>query len=386
MSNLLETSLSTLLDVSIKSTVLALLATGVLYSLRMRNPNINHRTWTAVLLAMLALPVLHEILPATRLPMPSAVSRWSIENPLVIQHAKQPVLPPNIVTDAIPVNVQLTAKSQYSDPKVSPMASVSSLPATPPANPLKKSSAWAGWLFFIYAVGLLISLGRLAIGVWVVRKLVLNGKPIDPGGQWNAPVLQSDDVSVPLTIGAWRPCILLPADWQSWSPAMLLSALHHEQTHVERRDYLLGLLAELNKCLYWFHPLAWFLRKRLANLAEQVCDDLVLAKIGNRPGYAEHLLHVATNLTAKGGRTISLGVPMARTSQLESRIDAILDVTRPLAQRLGLRSKLLFLVAALPIVFVTAGRVQERTRFRQRLLAVACLLWCWGGRGARGDC
>ena len=361
MSTLLETSLSTLLDVSIKSTLLALLATGVLCGLRMRNSNIHHRTWTVVLLAMLAMPLLHELLPATRLTVPSAIPRWSFEAAPLIQLSKQPLQQLPQALQATSDKNQPANETVFPAPQIAPADLASSQVSTSSANAPEKTTAWAEWLLFVYTAGLLVSLGRLAIGIGVARRLVLSGEPVDPGGDWSAPVLQSDAVSVPLTIGVWRPCILLPAEWESWSPAMLLSALHHEQTHVERRDYLLGLLAELNKCFYWFHPLAWFLRKRLANLAEQVCDDLVLAKIDNRTGYAEHLLHVAAKMTTQGGRTISLGVPMARTSQLESRIDAILDATRPLAKRLGLRSKLLFLAAALPIVFVTAGiRAEEK--------------------------
>ena len=45
---------------------------------------------------------------------------------------------------------------------------------------------------------------------------------------------------------------------------MLQSVLNHEQAHLRRRDNLITVLGEANRCLYWFHPLAWLLRRELA--------------------------------------------------------------------------------------------------------------------------
>ena len=49
-------------------------------------------------------------------------------------------------------------------------------------------------------------------------------------------------------------------------PATLIEYL---LTHVDRGDYFVNMLAEWNRCLYWFHPLATWLIRRLANLAER---------------------------------------------------------------------------------------------------------------------
>ena len=76
--------------------------------------------------------------------------------------------------------------------------------------------------------------------------------------------------------------------------------MSHEEAHIERKDYLVTILAELNRCLFWFHPLAWFLRGRLAGLAEMCCDDRVIAATGNRSRYAQHILDVASRITKEG--------------------------------------------------------------------------------------
>ena len=109
-------------------------------------------------------------------------------------------------------------------------------------------------LFYLYLAGLAVGLTRLGVGLWKVHRLMKSGESVDLPVKPRTAVLQSSSVRIPLTVGALRPVILLPNDWRSWPPEMLQSVLEHEQTHVDRRDYVVGVLAELNRCFYWFHP------------------------------------------------------------------------------------------------------------------------------------
>ncbi len=116
-------------------------------------------------------------------------------------------------------------------------------------------------------------------------------------------------------------------------------------------------LAELNRAIYWFHPLAWFLRRRLSELAELNCDDAVLEADGDRTQYARHLLEVASTLAAAGSRyrpPLS-GVAMARKPNVETRIDAILDATRPLARRIGRLGAITLLVVGATAILLAAA-------------------------------
>src|SRR5262245_40957652 len=79
------------LDVSIKSMLLAGAAGLALLALRLRDTNLRHRVWTAVLIGMLAMPGLVYITPAVPLPgwlaraipagMPTSVSRAPTKTP-----------------------------------------------------------------------------------------------------------------------------------------------------------------------------------------------------------------------------------------------------------------------------------------------------------------
>jgi hypothetical protein len=81
-------------------------------------------------------------------------------------------------------------------------------------------------------------------------------------------------------------------------------------------------LALLNRCLYWFHALAWWLRRKLVLLAEQACDEAVIANGRDRQLYAELLLELVRSVRQKGvlathwGSSIEGGVLMERIRKI----------------------------------------------------------------------
>ncbi len=175
------------------------------------------------------------------------------------------------------------------------------------AAPTATSRIWLPLLILaVYLSGVVWFGIRLHIGIWRAIQLVNSARVIDVPPNCRriigkTIVRESLRVRVPLTVG-WRPTVLLPSDWPSWDESMLSAVLLHEQEHVRRRDQWIGLLAELNRAVYWFNPIAWFLRRRLSTLAEEACDDAVVASMGDRAGYARHLLTVAGRLANKSSQ------------------------------------------------------------------------------------
>ena len=84
-------------------------------------------------------------------------------------------------------------------------------------------------------------------------------------------------------------------------------------------------LAAISCAVYWFHPVAWLVRRRLTELAEQICDDAVLQATGSRNEYAQNLLELAERLTCGAGRLRPIGVGMGRKASVVKRIEAIID-------------------------------------------------------------
>ena len=129
--------------------------------------------------------------------------------------------------------------------------------------------------------------------------------------------LLRDGLAAPVTVGCWRPLVLLPAALLSGLPLPLLEALlAHELAHVRRWDYLAQLLQSLVEALLFFHPVVWWLSGRLSQEREQVADELAARALDDPrrlalalQALAEH--HAAAPpdpplaLSARGGRLLS---------------------------------------------------------------------------------
>ncbi|HEY4088328.1 MAG TPA: M56 family metallopeptidase, partial [Bryobacteraceae bacterium] len=125
--------------------------------------------------------------------------------------------------------------------------------------------------------------------------------------------LEGEGLVTPVTVGWLRPSIILPAGWREWPAAQLQAVMAHEQEHVRRRDPLVQWLALLNRAVFWFHPLAWWLEKRLAGLSEEACDDAVLMGGHDPLEYSEFLLGLARAVREAGARVEVVGMAMPGT-------------------------------------------------------------------------
>ena len=168
-------------------------------------------------------------------------------------------------------------------------------------------------------------------------------------------------VAAPAVFGIWKPVIFLPVEWSSWNGEKLRAVLLHEFAHVARGDGLVGALAACNAALFWFHPAAHLLARRLRTLAEAACDDHAVMVCKDRESYARTLLEIAR------GRGKRAALPadaqaMAHGSSVAWRIERILEKTdfesgllvRTIRRRIALA--VLSAAAAVSLVSVTLGQ------------------------------
>jgi beta-lactamase regulating signal transducer with metallopeptidase domain len=355
-----------LVECVVKSTLLIAVVGAVLWALRVTDANIRHRTWTVVLLTMLALPALGWMLPAIEVPgwlsLPNSEIAPIEETHLPIG-ASVPTVPGQMspqVTHSLPAAAGPTAASTLPVTEGRAARVKSPVVVEPSAVPVDEPSvSWQTVVAAVYLAVAAVLFVRLGVGMALTWRMVRRGQPLshkdhcafgDHGAfERGLRIVESADVCTPATVGMWRPVILLPSDWRSWSDSAIELAIAHERSHVRRRDTLTTLLANGNVAAYWFHPLAWGLRRKLADLAEQVCDDEVLRTHGDRACYAETLLTMASRLVGQE-RVSPLLVPMARQAQVESRIEAVIDARRPLCRRLGWQGLAMLLAIAVPLV------------------------------------
>jgi uncharacterized protein (TIGR03435 family) len=168
-----------------------------------------------------------------------------------------------------------------------------------------------------YLLGAGVLLSRLAIGAARTDALVRTARYHE--GHWTSP-----SCAAPVTVGWLQPIVILPVGWPEWPAAQLAVVLAHEQEHARRRDPLMQFLALLNRALFWFHPLAWWLERRLSALAEEACDAAVLERGHDPYDYSCYLLEMARTVERSGVRIKVLGMAMPGSS-LPQRIRQILS-------------------------------------------------------------
>jgi len=66
----------------------------------------------------------------------------------------------------------------------------------------------------------------------------------------------------------------------------------HEMAHVLRWDNLISNLQMVLCCVFWFHPLVWFIDRRMLEERELACDEMVLNNGGRSTSYATTLLKI----------------------------------------------------------------------------------------------
>ncbi len=220
-------------------------------------------------------------------------------------------------------------------------------------------------LLAIWALGTLLLLARLLIGRSRLRAIaarawapddapwnrLLEEEKLLAGVSGRVRLLVSPAAATPFTWGAREPVVLVPEDALEWSTERWRIVLRHELAHIARADSLAQSLAAIACAGYWFHPLALIAAKRLRTECESACDDRVVA-LGTQPWeYASHLLDVARGAREMGAPGL-LSVGMARRSQLEGRLLAVLHASR---SRATPTRRAQVIAIALPLVLAMAA-------------------------------
>ena len=192
----------------------------------------------------------------------------------------------------------------------------------------------------IYLAGALLLLGRLCAGLLSMWRVVAAARPM----MTDDDVRISPRIASPATFGS---IIVLPSDSHEWPAERLDAVLAHERAHVRSRDGYWSWLAQLHSAIFWFNPFAWWLRRRLATLAETTSDDAVITARHDPIVYAALLLDFARK---PNSRSVAMSVA---ESNVPGRIERLLARTSP-GTELPVGVRWAAFAALIPAVFLAA--------------------------------
>jgi hypothetical protein len=312
---------------ALRSTALVSIAVMAMWVFRVKDANVCSSVWTAVTVGTLLLPIASAVAPQLPVPFP-----W--------------LTPTADAVGGRRVSMDAFVSIREGAPAAGRPGSghVAGNPASLPSR--SRRPDWQTIAVVSWAAVASFMLFRLAVGLWLGRKLARKSRRIQNG------IHESAHLSVPVTVGLFRPVVLLPPDWRNWGQPRFEAVVAHELAHVERYDPLRLAVACLYRGLCWFHPLAWWLHTHVAEFAEAASDDAALRMSLDRRGYAEMLL----GFFERAPQRVSLeGTAMSSGGRVTSRFERVLDSSRKLAVPLTRGGAATLLVAVSAFVLLISS-------------------------------
>jgi beta-lactamase regulating signal transducer with metallopeptidase domain len=364
--------LAHLTDSAVRALFLGAAVSLGLFAFRVKATPARLFTWSAVLYAALAMPFLGWMLPRLAIPTPFFLQSGLAQTTHVeVQNTEFP----RGGFSSIDKNV--AAVRNEMERKKSPGEILSASSSSMPSGVSQPSRAtqhipWSMVAAAVYFAVASLLLARLLVGFVCTRRLVKSSQTICEHHVTVAlssrafayrlifvpQIAESEVVSVPVTVGVLRSTILLPAAWREWDSAKLDAIIAHELSHVARRDALTQRISLLHRAIFWFSPLAWWLDRHLAELAEQASDEAALSCGADCGDYALTLLAFFEVLRAAPGRVWWQGVAMAKSGQAEQRVNRILewkDAGGNIAMGLKKSFAVMIVALAIPAVYIAAS-------------------------------
>jgi len=232
---------------------------------------------------------------------------------------------------------------------------IAAVVSTPSAQ---TTSAWPWILASIWVVGV----AGVVLWWWrqwrLVQAALNQAKPIALGSEYNVAdltVMSSAWTCEPGVVGIWRPVLLLPEGLAArLTPAQLNAVISHERCHIGRHDNLAAAVHMVVEAMFWFHPLVWWIERRLLDERERACDEAVVDAGIDPDEYVAGILRVC-RFTLRTPLACVAGVSGA---ELRKRLESI--VRMELGKRMTLTRRVAVALVATVLlgVPIVAGLVR----------------------------
>jgi beta-lactamase regulating signal transducer with metallopeptidase domain len=159
-------------------------------------------------------------------------------------------------------------------------------------------------------------------------------------GLRRAPYVLMIDARVSPMVWCGRPSrLILPSPlWTQLDDIGRRAVILHELAHLRRRDHWVSWAELLIGAIYWWHPVVWFVRRRIREEADLCCDAWVTALLPTgRRAYAQALLETRKYISAAPPSTpvVGLGANTMRATRFARRLTMVM--TKQTTPRLSMR-------------------------------------------------
>ncbi len=311
-----EEFLRIFIDISIKGTLLCLIAAGFAFALRRSSAYLRNMIWVFALAGLFIIPVFSFMAPAWQLPVIPEPGSWSrslhLSDELLLE--KDPFVGPPVPSGTEDAGSRLAMEGKGA-------------PFLPPA----------AWVFITWIAGAAVYLAWFLLSRTGLHGIKRSAVPA--GDDWEkmlerlsremglaraVELRQSPSIKAAITTGIWRPVVIIPSGSGLWPDNRKRLVLSHELAHIKRWDGLIETLAIAATVAYWFNPVIWRAIKQLRIERERDCDNAVLGAGAKPSDYAELLMKIASDLGTSSGPAWSY-VTISQGSNLKERLMSILD-------------------------------------------------------------
>ncbi|NND61782.1 MAG: M56 family metallopeptidase, partial [Flavobacteriaceae bacterium] len=145
-------------------------------------------------------------------------------------------------------------------------------------------------LFFVYSIGVIVMLVRLTIQIWSLIRLIRN-HPSEKRGSFYY-------VKINETLSPFSFFNYIVYNPSSHSEDDLEMILKHEKVHVREWHSFDILLANLNRCLQWINPFAWFYKFSIEENLEYLADSQTVQQLTSKKEYQLALVKASSPFTS----------------------------------------------------------------------------------------
>ena len=154
----------------------------------------------------------------------------------------------------------------------------------------------AHWIGLLWVTGLVLVSLRGIGGMLYLKRIKSNATDIqqseivrllkvlrdDFGLRTTVLIKESSKIMSPLVSGYFKPVILFPLGLiQGLSTEEVEVILLHELAHLKRNDFLINIIINGLRAVYFYHPAYWWLQSQLDNEREYATDEMVMSKQSN---------------------------------------------------------------------------------------------------------